>query len=68
MKDFTTECALDETEFYIGEVEEEDQYFKGLVEHLCDAFHLGETLSEMISDFYGHTQKTMETKDAFTDL
>ena len=44
VKDFTVECARDEAEFYIGMVAEEDQSFEGLIDHLCDAFQLGETL------------------------
>ena len=38
VKDFTTECAQDELEFYMGMVVEEDQSFEGLIEHLGDAF------------------------------
>ena len=38
VKDFTTEHVQDEVEFYIGMVAEEDQSFKGLIEHLHDAF------------------------------
>ena len=41
------------------------QSFKGLSDHLHDAFQSGETLSELISDFYGQSQKTRETKDTF---
>ena len=57
VKDFTTECACDEMEFDIGTVTEEDQSFEGIIEHLHDAFQLRETLSELISDFYGQSQK-----------
>ena len=53
VKDFTAECARDEMEFYMGMVADEDQSFEGLIDHLCDAFQSGETLSELISDFYG---------------
>ena len=48
-------------------VSEEHQSFEGLMEHLCDAFKSGETLSKLISNFYGHVQKTRETEDPFTD-
>ena len=48
-------------------VVEEDQSFKGLIDHLHDAFQSGETLSELISDFYGWSQKARETKDTFDD-
>ena len=51
----------------MGMMTEEDQSFEGLIDHLCDAFQSGETLSELISDFYGQSQKTRETEDTFTD-
>ena len=49
------EHAQDEVEFNMGMVAEEDQSFKGLIEHLWDAFQSGSTLSELISDFYGQS-------------
>ena len=67
VKDFTAERAQDEVEFYMGMVAEEDQSFEGLIDHLCDAFQSGETLSELISNFYGWSQKTRETEDTFAD-
>ena len=33
----------------------------------CDAFQSGKTLNELISDSYGHAQKTRETEDTLTD-
>ena len=62
VKDFTTEHAQDEVEFYIGMMAEEVQSFKDLIDHLHDAFQSGETLSELISDFYGQFQKCRETR------
>ena len=53
--------------FYMGMVMEEDQSFEGLIEHLQDDFQSGETLSELISNFYGWSQRAQETKDTFTD-
>ena len=67
VKEFTAKHTQDEVEFYMGMVAEEDQSFEGLIDHLCDAFQLGETLSEFISDFYGQSQKTRETEDTFAD-
>ena len=67
VKNFTAERARDEVEFYMGMVAEEDQSFEGLIDHLCDAFQSGETLSELISNVYGWSQKTRETEDTFTD-
>ena len=61
------ECAWDEAEFYMGMIVEEDQSFKGLIEHLWDAFQSGETLSKLISNFYGQSQKAWETEDTFAD-
>ena len=57
VKDFTAERAHDEVEFYIGMITDEQQSFDSLVNHLKNAFQLGETVSELISDFYGHHQK-----------
>ena len=51
----------------MGMVAEEDQSFEGWIHHLCDAFQSGETLSELIGDFYGQSQKTRETEDTFAD-
>ena len=67
VKDFTAEHAQDEVEFYMGMVAEENQSFEGLIDHLCDTFQLDETLSELISNFYGQSQKTRETEDTFAD-
>ena len=62
VKDYTMECAWDEVEFYMGMIAEEDQSFEGLIDHLHDAFQSGGTLSELISDFYGQSQKARETE------
>ena len=48
-------------------VAEEDQSFKGLVEHLHDAFQSYETLSELISDFYGWSHKKQGDQRHFGD-
>ena len=65
VKDFTMECAWVEVEFYMGMVAKEDQSFEGLIDHLHDAYQSGKTLSELISDFFGWSQKARETKDTF---
>ena len=67
VKDFTAEHAWDEVEFYLGMMAKEEQSFKGLNDHLHDAFQLSETLSKLISNFYGWSQKARETKDTFAD-
>ena len=67
VKDFPAERAHDEVEFYMGMIADEQQSFDGLVKHLKNAFQSGETVSELISDFYGHHQKKNELEDAFAD-
>ena len=67
VKDFTTEHALDEVEFYMGMVAKEELSFEDLSDHLHDASQSGKTLSELISDFYGQSQKARETEDTFAD-
>ena len=67
IKDFTAEHAHDEVEFYMGMVAEEQQTFKGLVQHLKNAFQSGKTISKLISNFYSWAQKKSEYKDAFAD-
>ena len=67
VKDFTVEHAWDEVEFYISMVAEEDQSFRGLIDHLHDAFQSDKTLSELICDFYGWYQKARETEDTFAN-
>ena len=67
VKDFTAEHARDEVEFYMGMVADEQQTFKGLVQHLKNAFQSGEKTSELISDFYARAQKKNESEEAFAD-
>ena len=51
VKDFTAERARNEVEFYMGMITDEQQSFDGLATHLKNAFQLGETVSELVSDF-----------------
>ena len=67
VKDFTAECACDEVEFYMGMVADEQQTFKGLIQHLKNAFQSSETTSELISNFYARAQKKNESEEAFAD-
>ena len=67
VKDFAVEYAQDEEEFYMGMVTEEDQSIEDLIKHLPDAFQCSKTLSELISNCYGQSQKAQGTKDTFTD-
>ena len=57
VKDFTAEGACDEVEFYMGMIMDHQQTFDGLGNHLKNAFQLGETVSELISNFFGQYQK-----------
>ena len=67
VKDFTAKRACNEVEFYMGMIMDDQQSFDGLVNHLKHAFQLGETVSELISEFYGRSLKKNESEDAFTD-
>ena len=67
VKDFTAERACNEVEFYMGMTADDQQSFDGLVNHLKHAFQSGETVSELISDFYGCHQRKNESEDAFAD-
>ena len=53
IKDFKVESALYEVEFYMGMFAEDQQTLEDLVQYLKNAFQFGETISELISDFYG---------------
>ena len=65
--DFTAEHAHEKVEFYMGMVVEDQQTFEGLIQHLKNVFQPEETISELISDFYGWAQKRNESKDVFAD-
>ena len=65
IKDFTAEHAHHEVEFYMEMVMEEQQTFKGLMQHLKNVFQSGETISELISNCYSQAQKKKESEDTF---
>ena len=67
VKDFTAERACDEVQFCMCMIVDDQQTFDGLVNHLKNVFQLGETMIELISDFYGHHQKRNESEDVFAD-
>ena len=52
VKDFTAERAHDEVEFYMGMITDDQQTFDDIVNHLKNAFQSGETVSELINNFY----------------
>ena len=51
----------------MGMIVDDQQTFDGLVNHLKNAFQLGETMSKLISDFYSGHQKKNELEDVFAD-
>ena len=67
VKDYTSEQARSEVEYYLGLTPEEEQSFQGLIDHWSLAFQSCETVSSLIADFYNRFQKTRETEDAFAD-
>ena len=67
VKDFTAERVHDEVEFYMGMIADDQQTLDGLVNHLKNAVQLGETVSELISDFYSCHQKTNELEVVFAN-
>ena len=67
VKDFTAERAHDEVKFYMGMIADDQQTFDGLFNHLKGAFQSEETISELISNFYGCQQKKNELEDVFVD-
>ena len=48
-------------------IADDQQTFDGLVNHLKSAFQPGETVSELISDFYGQHQRKNESEDVFVN-
>ena len=48
-------------------IADDQQMFNGLVYHLKNAFQWGETVSELISNFYGWQQQENELEDVFVD-
>ena len=67
MKDYTSEQARSEVEYYLGLTPKEEQSFQGLIDHLSLTFQSCEAVSSLIADFYNRFQKTRETEDAFAD-
>ena len=66
-KDYNSEQARSEVEYYLGLTPKEEQSFQGLIDHLSLAFPSCKMVSSLIADFYNQSQKIWETKDAFVD-
>ena len=67
VKDFTIKQAHDEVKFCMGMVAEDQQTLEGLINHLKSAFHLGEIMSELISDSMVMPKEKINQEDVFTD-
>ena len=67
VKDYTSEQARSEVEYYLGLTPEEEQSFQGPIDHLSLAFQSCKMVSSLIADFYNWPQKTWETEDTFAD-
>ena len=67
VKDYTSEHARSEVEYYLGLTPKGEQSFQGLIDHLSHAFQSCETVSSLTADFYNWSQKTRETEDVFAD-
>ena len=57
VKDYTSEQARSEVEYYLGLTPEEEQSFQGLIDHLSLAFQSCKMVSFLIADFYNWSQK-----------
>ena len=67
VKDYTSEQARSEVEYYLGLTPKQEQSFQGLINHLSLTFQSCKTVSSLIADFYNWCQRTRETEDAFAD-
>ena len=67
VKDYTSEQARSEMEYYLGLTPEEEQSFQGLIDYLSLAFQSCKMVSSLIADFYNQSQKIWETEDAFAN-
>ena len=67
VKDYTSEQARSEVEYYLGLTPKQEQSFQGLIDHLSLTFQSCKTVSSLIADFYNQCQRTRETEDAFAD-
>ena len=67
VKDYTSEQARSEVEYYLGLTPKQEQSFQGLIDHLSLTFQSCKTVSSLIADFYNWCQRTRETEDAFAD-
>ena len=62
VKDYTSEQARSEVEYYLGLTPEQEQSFQGLIDHLSLTFQSCKTVSSLIADFYNQCQRTRETE------
>ena len=62
VKDYTSEHAWLEVEYYLGLTPENEQSFQRLIDHLSLTFQSCKTVSSLIGDFYHQSQKAQEPK------
>ena len=67
VKDYTSEQAWSEVEFYLCLTPKGEQSLQGLNDHLSFTFQSCKVVSSLIADFYNQSQKIRETKDMFAD-
>ena len=67
VKDYTSEHAQLEVEYYLGLTPESKQSFQGLIDHLSLTFQSFEKVSSLIGDFYNQSQKARETEEVVVD-
>ena len=58
VKDYTSEQARSEVEYYLGLTPEQEQSFQGLIDHLSLTFQSCKTVSSLIADFYNWCRRT----------
>ena len=67
VKEYTSEQAQSEVEYYLGLTPKGEQSFQGLIDHLSLTFQSCKMVSSLIADFYNWSQKTRETEDMFAN-
>ena len=67
VKDYTSEHAWLEVEYYMGLTLKSEQSYEGLIDHPSFAFQSCETVSSPIGNFHNRSQKPGESEDTFAD-
>ena len=67
VKDYTSEHAWLELEYYLGLTSKSEQSFQRLIDHLSLTFQSCKTVSSLMGEFYNQSQKACQTEDMFMD-